>query len=279
MYGPGVYNRPVTHSLIDIGANLTHDSFDADREAVIGRAQANGVTTMVVTGASETGSLEALELARSWPGTLYATAGVHPHHAKEVTADTLSVLRGCAETPETLAVGEAGLDFFRDLSPRDVQERVFAEQLELGAQLQLPVFMHLRDAHDRFLAIVKEHRDEMLRGVVHCFTGTQQELHDFLDLDLHIGITGWICDERRGHHLREFVGEIPDNRLMIETDAPYLLPRDLPKDFVPQPTGRRNEPAILPHVLMVVAAAKAKAADEVAAETTATAREFFSIPK
>jgi TatD DNase family protein len=264
--------------LVDTGANLTHDSFDADREAVIERARVNGVRTMIVTGASETGSLEALELARAWPGTLYATAGVHPHHAKEVSADTLAVLRECAEAPETLAVGEAGLDFFRDLSPRDVQERVFAEQLELGAQLQLPVFMHLRDAHERFLAIIKEHRDQMLRGVVHCFTGTREELHDFLDLDLYIGITGWICDERRGHHLREFVGEIPDNRLMIETDAPYLMPRDLPKDFVPQPTGRRNEPAILPHVLSAVAEAKGKPADEVAVNTTATAREFFAIP-
>ncbi|TDJ36254.1 MAG: hydrolase TatD [Gammaproteobacteria bacterium] len=268
----------MTGPLTDIGANLTHDAFDADREAVIERARANGVRTMIVTGASETGSLQALELARSWPGTLYATAGVHPHHAKDVTPDTLSVLGECAEAPETLAVGETGLDFFRDFSPRDVQERVFAEQLELGAQSQLPVFMHLRDAHERFLAIVKEHRDAMLRGVVHCFTGTREELWDFLDLDLHIGITGWICDERRGHHLREFIGDIPDNRLMIETDAPYLLPRDLPGDFDPQPSGRRNEPAILPHVLAAVADATGKPDEEVAAKTTATAREFFSIP-
>jgi TatD DNase family protein len=265
-------------TLIDIGANLTHDAFDADRDAVIERARAGGVTVMVVTGASESGSLEALELARAWPGTLYATAGVHPHHAKDVTPDTLSVLRECADAPETLAVGETGLDFFRDLSPRALQERVFEEQLELGAQLELPVFMHLRDAHERFLAIVKEHRDRLTRAVVHCFTGTAKELHDFLDLDLYIGITGWICDERRGHHLRQLVGDIPDNRLMLETDAPYLLPRDLPKDFDPRPTGRRNEPATLPHVLAAVAQAKAKPVDEVAASTTAAAREFFSIP-
>ena len=269
---------PELSELIDIGANLTHDSFDADREAVIERARANGVTVMMVTGASEAGSIQALELARTRPGTLYATAGVHPHHARDVTADTLSVLRDCAGAPETLAVGETGLDFFRDLSPRHVQERVFEEQLELGTEMQLPVFMHLRDAHARFLAIVKQHRDRLTRAVVHCFTGTREELHDFLDLDLYIGVTGWICDERRGHHLREFVSEIPGNRLMIETDAPYLLPRDLPENFDPQPTGRRNEPATLPHVLAAIADATGKPANTVAEETTAAAREFFSIP-
>lgn len=264
--------------LIDVGANLTHDSFDRDRDAVIQRARANGVSVMVVTGASETGSVEALELARTRPGVLYATAGVHPHHAKDVSAETLTVLRDCARAPETLAVGETGLDFFRDFSPRDVQERVFEEQLDLGAQLGLPVFMHLRDAHQRFLAIIKQHRDRLTRAVVHCFTGTAEELHDFLDLDLHIGITGWICDERRGHHLREFVGAIPDNRLMIESDAPYLLPRDLPEDFDPQPAGRRNEPATLPHVLAAIADASGIPAARVAETTTATARAFFAIP-
>lgn len=260
--------------LVDIGANLTHDSFDHDRDEVIQRAQGAGVAQFVVTGATSEGSRRALELARRHAGFMYATAGVHPHHAKDYDDDTHRLLRDLAGEPEVVSLGECGLDFFRDFSPRDVQERVFRRQLEQAAGLGMPVFLHQRDAHERFVAILAEFRDRLPRVVVHCFTGGRDELRHYLDLDCHVGITGWICDERRGHHLKEFVGEIPADRLMIETDSPYLLPRDLK----PKPSTRRNEPMHLAHICEVVAAARGETAEQTAAATTATARAFFNLP-
>jgi TatD DNase family protein len=174
-----------------------------------------------------------------------------------------------------VAVGETGLDFFRDFSPRDVQEQSFVEHIELAVELQMPMFLHMREAHDHFFAILREYRDKLPDVVVHCFTGEENELRDYLDLDCHIGITGWICDERRGHHLRDFVGLIPAGRLMIETDAPYLLPRDIR----PKPKTRRNEPLHLPHILRVIAAARGEAPEATAEHTTRAARAFFSLPE
>jgi TatD DNase family protein len=150
---------------------------------------------------------------------------------------------------------------------------VFAAQLALAGDLGMPVFLHERDAHERFVAIVNEHRERLGRAVIHCFTGSAEELDSYLELDLHVGITGWICDERRGLHLRELIPRIPMERLMLETDSPYLLPRDLN----PRPKSRRNEPAHLTHVLNTVAGCYGLAPEEVARASTATAREFFAL--
>lgn len=261
--------------LIDIGANLTHDSFDRDREAVLQRARAAGVVQMVVTGASREHSPRALELARAHPGVLYATAGVHPHHAKDATADTYRLLRELAARAKVVAIGETGLDFNRDFSPRPVQERVLERQLELACELGLPVFLHERDAHERLLAIVRQYRDHLTAAVVHCFTGNREQLRAYLDLDLHIGVTGWICDERRGDDLRAAVPDVPAERLMLETDAPYLVPRDLR----PKPRHGRNEPAFLPYVAAKVAACRGCTVEQLAAQTTATARAFFRLDR
>ena len=257
--------------LVDIGANLTHEAFRDDLEAVLARATDAGVQRIVVTGADETGSREALDLARRHPERLRATAGVHPHAAKDAGPRVLDTLRGLAEHPLVAAIGETGLDFNRDFSPRPIQEQRFAEQLELAERTGRPVFAHQRDAHERFIEILRPIRARLSAIVVHCFTGTEAELEDCLALDCHIGITGWICDERRGHHLREFVDRIPADRLMIETDSPYLLPRDLK----PRPRGRRTEPSYLPHILETVARARGDDPAELAAATTATARRFF----
>lgn len=265
--------------LVDIGANLTHDSFDPDRDRVIARAAEAGVTALVVTGATEDGSRAALELARAWPGRLYATAGIHPHHARDVRLTTAAVLRGLATEPEVLAMGEMGLDFYRNFSPPDVQERVFEAQLEIACALNMPAFLHQRDAHGRFIEILARYRARLPRAVIHCFTGDRGELMECLELDLHVGITGWICDERRGAHLKDLVGEIPANRLMLETDAPYLLPRDLPAGGDFEPVHRRNEPAALPHICRAVAAARGESPEAVAAATRATACQFFAIPE
>jgi TatD DNase family protein len=259
--------------LIDIGANLTHDSFNDDRSMVVQRAVEAGVTRMIITGSSEQGSRDALRLAESSPGRFYATAGVHPHHASDYSPSVHQTLSELLRQDAVVAVGECGLDYFRDLSPRDHQRRAFRQQLDLATDSQLPVFLHQRDAHDDFLKILQGASGRYSRGVAHCFTGNEPELKDYLELDLYIGITGWICDERRGDHLRDIIGLIPDDRLMIETDAPYLLPRTLR----PRPATRRNEPAHLREVLRVVASALGRSEDDIARETTANAERFFAI--
>ena len=260
--------------LVDIGANLGHESFDRDREQVLARAREVGVVQIVVTGASETESATALGVARAVPGVLFATAGVHPHHAREWHSGSAAALERLAAEREVVAIGETGLDFNRDFSPRPDQERALEAHLELAAGLGMPVFLHERDAHERFLAIVACWRARLPRAVIHCFTGDEAALDAYLDLDLHVGVTGWICDERRGLHLREIIGRVPPDRLMIETDAPYLLPRDL----VPKPKTRRNEPMHLPHILRTVAAAVGREPDAVARSTSETARRFFGLP-
>jgi TatD DNase family protein len=266
---------PVTSSLIDIGINLAHDSFAADRQAVIARARAAGVVQMIVTGASGQGTREAIALARTDPGRLFATAGVHPHHATELNPALLAELGNLAQQPEVVAVGECGLDYFRDYSPRDVQQRALHAQLDLAARLGKPVFLHERDAHDDFVSIVREHRASLVGGIAHCFTGTAGQLQRYLQLDLAIGITGWICDERRGAHLLGLVREIPAAALQLETDAPYLLPRDL----APRPRSRRNEPMHLRHIAAVVAQARGETLEQLAATATAASRALFRLPQ
>jgi len=260
--------------LIDIGCNLTHDSFASDRAQVIERAQAAGIVQMVVTGASEGGSKAALELARNHPGELFATAGVHPHLANEYSDSAEQILRSLSAHEEVVAVGETGLDYFRDLSPRDVQREVFHKQLQIGVDSGLPLFLHMRDAHEDLHTILTEVRGQLNSVVVHCFTGNREELHDYIELDCYIGITGWICDERRGTHMKEFLQDIPIDRLMVETDAPYLKPRNLR----PRVKSHRNEPRWLPWIVGTLAAARGEHPEYLAEQTTENARTFFRLP-
>jgi TatD DNase family protein len=259
--------------LIDIGANLTHDSFNADRAEVILRAQSAGVAQFIVTGSDVELSRKALELCRQWPGVLYCTAGTHPHQAKDCDAGALVRLRALLAEPQVVAVGECGLDYFRNFSPHAAQIRVFEAQLQMAAETGKPVFLHQRDAHADFMTILRRWRTRLAAAVVHCFTDGEAELRDYLELDCHIGITGWICDERRGAHLRELIKQIPAKRLMLETDAPYLLPRDLK----PKPHTHRNEPMHLAHICDVIAACVGKPATQLAEETSANARQFFRL--
>ncbi|MFZ0870047.1 MAG: TatD family hydrolase [Rhodanobacter sp.] len=260
--------------LLDIGANLTHESFRHDFDAVLQRAHAQGVHRMIVTGASLDGSTHALALAKAHPDTLFATAGVHPHHAIDYDDATDARLRELALDPSVRAIGEAGLDYNRNYSPQDVQLQVFERQLQIAVDAQKPLFLHQRDAHGDFIALLRRYRDKVPAAVVHCFTDSGDALRDYLELDCHIGITGWICDERRGTHLRELVREIPANRLMIETDAPYLLPRTVR----PQPAHRRNEPMYLRHICEEIARDRGETADVTAANSTAAAEAFFGLP-
>jgi TatD DNase family protein len=259
--------------LVDIGVNLAHASFNADRAQVIQRALQHGVEVMIVTGTSVKASQDALALCAQAPGTLFSTAGVHPHNAKQCDERTISALRRLAENKQVVAVGECGLDFNRNFSPPAVQETWFEAQIALAAEMKLPLFLHERDAHQRFVEMLKAHRDHFDEAVVHCFTGTKAELHAYLDLDLFIGITGWICDERRGLHLRELVKDIPADKLMIETDAPFLTPRNLH----PKPKDSRNEPAYLTYVAEAVAQCTGRRVEDVAATTTENALWFFAL--
>lgn len=262
--------------IVDIGANLGNKAFREDLDQVLARALDAGVESIMATGTSVPASRHAWEIAeraRTRSPRLFATAGIHPHHASQYGPDSLVALRELCARPEVVAVGECGLDFDRNFSPRVDQLRCFEGQLDLAAELGMPVFLHERSAHEAFAEILARHRARIPRGVVHCFTGTGEALARYLDLDMHIGITGWICDERRGTHLRELVGRIPNDRLMIETDAPYIMPRDIR----PKPKSKRNEPALLPHVLRAVAAARRESPEELAHSTTETARAFFAL--
>jgi TatD DNase family protein len=263
----------MSYPLIDIGANLTHDSFDEDRDDVMRRAMDAGITRIIITGASDTGNIAAAALAESNPGNLYATAGVHPHHASDYGDSSDELIRSLVEKDAVVAVGECGLDYFRNFSPRDAQLKAFQSQLDIAADTGLPVFLHQRDAHDDFVELLEPMLPKISRAVAHCFTGEHESLREYLAMGLWIGITGWICDERRGAHLHDIVSAIPDNRLLIETDAPYLMPRTIQ----PKPKSRRNEPAYLTEVLRVVAEARSQSEEYVARITTENAINFFGL--
>ena len=253
-------------SVVDIGANLTHPAFRDDLAEVLQRACAAGVTTIIATGTSVEETRKALALG------LITTAGVHPHHARDCNDGTIGEIRQLARNPHVVAIGECGLDFNRNYSPHPDQEKWFLKQVELSFEIGKPLFLHSRDAFPKFFEILKSSKARA--AVAHCFTGHREELHAYLDLGLHIGITGWICDERRGRHLLELVRDIPRDRLLLETDSPYLTPRDMR----PQPKARRNEPAFLPHILKTVARALGRPPAEIAAETTANAKRLFGLP-
>lgn len=260
-------------SLFDIGANLTHESFNPDLSEVLESAAAHGIEQLMVTGASVSGSEQALALAKQYPNKLFATAGIHPHHADEATTDGMLIIEQLLNAPEVKAVGETGLDFFRDFSARDDQVRSFVSHIELAIKLELPMFLHERDAHPTFYELVAPHRAHLGPIVVHCFTGNEAALDAYLELDCYIGITGWICDERRGQHLMELVSKIPLDRIMIETDSPYLMPRTLK----PKPKSRRNEPKHLVHICEFVANILDIEPAELAAITTTNAKNFFRL--
>lgn len=266
-------NQPITGlECIDIGANLTNKRFRNDLARVLAQSRSAGVTKIICTGSSERNSIESARLCEQHSDFLYSTAGIHPHDAREFDPDrTTKVLEKLYQRNCVVAVGECGLDFNRDFSPRDQQRSCFAAQLEMAAQVGLPLFLHERDAFGEFHSMMRDVRDRIRGGVVHCFTGSIEHAKAYLDLDLHIGITGWICDERRGQHLREIVKMIPANRLMIETDAPWLAPRDF------RPRINRNEPQYLPHILKAVAECRGQSPEQLGPQILSTTKAFLRI--
>jgi len=259
---------------IDIGVNLTDSSFDKDRNDVIEQAFANGIEQLVITGTSLKESIEAIALCQQYPEHLFCTVGVHPHYAKDHQKADINELLALSSEPCVVAIGEMGLDFNRNFSEPSQQITIFEQQLEIASNAQLPLFLHERDAHKQQLEMLSSHRDDFTHAVAHCFTGSKEELYNYLDLDLHIGITGWVCDERRGISLQKLLKEIPPNRLMIETDAPYLLPRDLK----PKPKSRRNTPSNLPHIADKIANLLNKDLAQLNDEIQKNTRSFFKLP-
>lgn len=263
--------------LVDIGINLVHDSFDHDRNGVVERALMAGVRRFIITGTNIAGSREALAMSVSHPG-FHCTAGVHPHHAADLDAEGVNALRELLQDEKVVAVGECGLDFFRNFSSPDAQRNAFRLQLDLAAETVKPLFLHQRDAHAELMQMLRERRDALpAGGIVHCFTDGPAELADILDAGFHVGITGWLCDERRGRALRDAAKILPLDRFMVETDAPYLLPRDLPTPLKKE-AGRRNEPRFLPHIVEKLAELMGREPSEVARSSTANAVRLFRLP-
>jgi TatD DNase family protein len=259
---------------IDIGVNLTASSFKNDIPQLIERAQQANVEQLIVTGTNISHSEKALQLTQQYESICFSTVGLHPHHASDYSSDLGSELREMLTHKYAVAVGECGLDFNRNYSTRKEQIRAFEAQLEIAIEIQKPVFLHQRDAHEDFISILKGCRKELKQVVAHCFTGTINELNACVALDMYIGVTGWICDERRGQALQQAVKYIPMERIMLETDAPYLLPRDLHQKPVAK---NRNEPCFLPHIARSVAKYMAKDEAELAAAAYKNSCEFFGI--
>ncbi|SEI04552.1 TatD DNase family protein [Rheinheimera pacifica] len=252
----------------DIGVNLFSSQFDNDRAAVIERAAQADVAQLLLIGSDIDESRQNITFCQQHRSCV-STAGVHPHQAANVKSDWLIQLQALSRQAEVVAIGECGLDFNRDFSPRDQQQQVFAEQLQLAGLCGKPVYLHERDAFTTQLAMLKE--QQVSHGVVHCFTGDVAQLKAYLELGLYIGITGWVCDERRGEALQQALSYIPADKLLLETDAPYLLPRTMQ----PKPKSRRNEPAYLPVIAQMVARLTNRSMDELATLTWQNSRRLF----
>lgn len=253
----------------DIGVNLTNKRFSDDLDEVIARSLSANVNALLLTGTSEAESKQALTLALAYPHCCWSTAGIHPHDAAQASPNFQQNLSTLAGHHKVVAIGECGLDFNRNFSPKTAQLNVFEGQLEVAKQLAMPVFLHERDAFDEQFALLQRYAG--LTGVAHCFTGTVQQMHHYLDLGLYIGITGWLCDPKRGTALREAVKTLPLERMLVETDAPYLTPKNLPGKI------RRNEPCYLPHIVSEIAQIKQLSPHEVQAATWQNSVALFGL--
>ncbi len=262
--------------MIDIGANLTNESFSNDLEDVIYQAKLHDIKKIIVTGTDIQASQQAITLAKKHDNFLYATVGLHPHYASTWQSDFTQQYKTLCNEKKVVAIGETGLDFFRNLSTESEQVKALEAHLEIAYEINKPLFLHEREAHETFYDIFSENQALCERAIVHCFTGNQQALKRYLDLGMHIGITGWICDKKRGAELREIIHYAPLDRLMIETDAPYLIPdRDKVKHLLKH--KHRNEPWTLNYTAEALAKAHNKDIDIVKEKTSENAIAFFKL--
>ena len=259
---------------IDIGANLTHESFRSDLTTILEDARKEGVIHVILTGTDLQTNQNAIKLTKKYSSFLSSTVGFHPHNANNVDDAAFESAIELLKQDNVVAIGETGLDYNRNFSSKKAQLKVFEQHLELATCVNLPLFLHQREAHSDFLTLLKKYRHKVTGGVVHCFTGDENALSEYLDLDMYIGITGWICDERRGTDLQRIVKHIPSDRLLIETDSPYLLPRTIK----PKPKSRRNEPRHLPKVAKTIAEHTLNDVNQIAHTTSRNAVKLFNLP-
>jgi TatD DNase family protein len=267
----------MNNPLVDIGINLINRQFKTDATAVVKKAVDAGVYRMLLTGTSISNSEQSAALAQQYSGQLFSTAGIHPHDAKHFDGQSINRLKALLQQPQVVSVGECGLDFDRDFSPRPMQEQCFEAQLQLAIDVQKPLFLHERAAFDRFVDIVGRFLPALPAAVVHCFTGTLAEAKTYLDKGFYLGFTGAITDARRFAHLEEVVKYVPLDRLLIETDAPFMLPKNVPANLLARGMERRNEPAFLPFVAEKVAQLKKTTPAEIARCTSENANNFFGL--
>lgn len=265
------------NNYIDIGINLTNRQFHNDADDIIQNALDADVVQMILTGTSVKNSEESARIAAAYPGVLYSTAGIHPHDAKSFDGQSIAKLKALLQKKHVVSVGECGLDFDRDFSPRDKQEQCYKAQLELAISVQKPLFLHERAAFNRFVAITNEYLPQLPKAVVHCFTGSLQEAKTYLYQGFYLGFTGAISDTNRFAHLKEVVQYVPLDRLLIETDAPFMLPKNVPKTMLTKYHERRNEPAFLPYVAGTIAQFKGVGLEVIAKHSTENAKAFFGL--
>ena len=237
------------HEIADIACNFTSERFNKDLDEVISRAIKNKITKFGLICSQLDDVEKLLNIYSQYSNDIFYTIGVHPHHAKEINDEYLKKLKETVTNNNPHAIGETGLDFFRNLSTYEEQIYAFEEQIKIAIDENKPLFLHQRDSHDDFIKILRKYSSNISKAVVHCFTGTQEQLDDYLELDCYIGVTGWICDEKRNVELRKTIKNIPLSKIMVETDCPYLIPKDLPH----KPKNNRNEPSNLNHIISEVA--------------------------
>jgi len=252
--------------LIDTHAHLQMKDYNNDRDEVIARAAAEGVDCIINASFDLPSSQQAVKLAEEYEN-LYAAVGVHPHDAKSLDDNTLEALRELSKHPKVVAIGEIGLDFYRDLSPRSVQKSAFEKQLRLAEDVGLPVIIHDREAHEDTLKILRQHSDQV-RGVMHCFSGDTDFADECIDIGLYISFTGPVTYPK-SHQLREVVAHVPWDRFFVETDCPYLTPQFR--------RGKRNEPSYVKAVAKKIAEIRRTTFPETARRTTANAKALFGI--
>ena len=259
------------HEIADIACNFTSDRFDNDLDEVINQAIVNNITKFGLICSRLSDIEKLLEIYNRYSKDMFFTIGVHPHHANEINEEYLNKLKEVINNNNPHAIGETGLDFFRNLSTYEEQIFAFEEQIKIAIDTNKPLFLHQRDSHDDFIKILRKYSSDINKSVVHCFTGTKEQLDDYLELDCYIGVTGWICDAKRNVELRKTIKNIPLERLMIETDCPYLIPKNLEE----KPKNNRNEPTYLNHIADEVAALMKKDINDIREKTYKTSLSFF----
>ena len=260
--------------LFDIGVNLTSGQFRGQMDAVLERAYGSGVAELIAIASDEAESKLLNELEKLDEPRVWITAGVHPHQAKTFNRETPTVIRSCSKHDRCVAIGECGLDYNRMYSPQADQLFAFEAQIDIALDTNLPLYLHERDAHDDFVSVLRTtHSTEQVRGVIHCFTGDRTQLKTYLDLGLYVGVTGWVCDERRGDALRDALRYVPIDRLLLETDAPYLKPRTYKGPL----KLKMNEPCLLPHIADEVAHLIGLSPQQLSLQTRMNACRLFRI--